>query len=83
MNISENALELLQMLHEEKVNIKVVEKRTKWRKSAFDKAKQELLDQGCINLEGLITLTGKEKVDGMVKQQKFNVDINAFNTKWG
>lgn len=83
MDVSENGLELLQILYEEKVTVSVVEKRTKWMKSSFDKTKQELLREGLVTGEGEITLAGKKKVERMEKEQKFNVDINAFNTKWG
>lgn len=83
MVISENALELLRMLHEEKVSIRVVEKRTKWVKSSFKIATEELLKEGLVSEEGVITVAGKEKLNQNVKQKEFSVNINEFNAKWG
>ncbi len=83
MNISENALELLQILHTQNVTVSVVEKRTKWIKSAFENAKQELLREGLVSGEGVITLIGKGRVKEKITQKEFMVNMNAFNTKWG
>ena len=84
MEISENALELLQILQTEKINVNGLQKRTKWVKNVLEQSLHELHEKKYITSEGCITNEGSEILKKYGEQQKeFNVNINAFNTKWG
>jgi adenylate cyclase len=67
-------------LNEENIQFSVFEKRTKWKKSLVEQAKQELLREKLISGEGVITFAGREKVKDK-KKEEFSVNINAFNAK--
>ncbi len=84
MDISENALELLRIVYAENVKIDDLQRRTKWVRKVLDEAVQELVEKKCMTEEGKVTNEGSEMLKRYgVQKNDFNVNMNAFNTKWG